>query len=119
MDMLRYHKFTIGWAWASDYGTAEDADQFRTLLAYSPYHNAQTSRPYPPTLVTTAERDDRVVPLHSFKYTAAMQHAQCGDAPIMIRIETRAGHGAGRPVQMVIDEATDQMAFLTWALGEG
>lgn len=112
MDMLRYHLFTIGWAWASDYGTADDPDEFRALLAYSPAHNARTDVPYPPLLVTTAARDDRVVPLHSFKYAAAIQHAQTGDAPILIRVEKRAGHGAGRPTQMLVQQAAEELGFL-------
>ena len=112
MDMLRYHMFTIGWAWASDYGTADDANEFRALLAYSPVHNVRTDAPYPPVLVTTAARDDRVVPLHSFKYAAALQHAQSGEAPILIRVEKRAGHGAGRPMHMLVRQAAEELGFL-------
>ncbi|NOT29753.1 MAG: S9 family peptidase, partial [Planctomycetes bacterium] len=117
LDMLRYHKFTIGWAWAGDYGTADDPAQFAALRAYSPLHNVRAGVRYPPTLVTTAERDDRVVPAHSFKFTAALQAAQAGEDPILIRIETRAGHGSGKPTAMQIEEAADLWAFLVRALG--
>jgi len=117
MDMLRYHKFTIGWAWASDYGTSDDPAQFQTLYAYSPYQNIKDGVSYPPTFVTTGDHDDRVVPGHSFKFTAAMQHAQAGAAPILIRVETRAGHGGGKPTSMVIDEIADRYAFLVKVLG--
>jgi prolyl oligopeptidase len=117
MDMLRFHKFTIGWAWVSDYGSAEKADQLAWLQAYSPLHNIKKGASYPPVLVTTADHDDRVVPAHSFKYTAALQAAQGGDAPVLIRIETKAGHGAGKPTTKIIDEATDILAFLVKTLG--
>jgi len=116
MDMLRYHLFTIGWAWASDYGTADDPEMFPVLQGYSPVHNA-TPQPYPATLIVTADHDDRVVPAHSFKFAAAMQAAQRGPDPILIRIETRAGHGAGKPVTMKIDEITDEWVFLVRTLG--
>ena len=112
MDMLRYHQFTIGWMWADDYGTSDDAEQFATLLAYSPLHNIQQGANYPATLIMTADHDDRVVPAHSFKYAAELQQAQGGDAPILIRIETRAGHGAGTPTSKRIEEAADRLAFL-------
>ena len=115
MDMLRYHLFTIGWAWASDYGTSEEEDMFPVLHSYSPVHNASPAS-YPATLITTADHDDRVVPAHSFKFAAAMQAAQTGPAPILIRIETRAGHSRGKPTSMRIDEATDEWAFLVRAL---
>ncbi len=117
MDMLRFHKFTIGWAWVDDYGSSDDAEQFKALLAYSPYHNLKDGTRYPATLVTTADTDDRVVPGHSFKFAAALQHAQAGDAPVLIRIETRAGHGAGKPTEKVIEEVADQYAFLVKNLG--
>ncbi|HEX8691589.1 MAG TPA: prolyl oligopeptidase family serine peptidase [Longimicrobium sp.] len=117
MDMLRFHKFTIGWAWVSDYGSPDDPQQFRTLYAYSPLHNIRAGTRYPAVLVTTGDHDDRVVPGHSFKYTAALQAAQVGDAPVLIRVETRAGHGAGKPTQMQIEEAADRWAFLVKALG--
>ena len=117
LDMLRYHLFTIGWAWAGDYGTVDDAEEFRALLAYSPLHNVRPGTCYPPTLITTADHDDRVVPAHSFKFAAALQAAQGCAEPILIRIETRAGHGAGKPTSMRIDEAADRWAFLVRALG--
>jgi prolyl oligopeptidase len=116
MDMLRFHRFTIGWAWTSDYGSADDPDQFRTLLGYSPLHNIQPGVAYPATLVTTGDHDDRVVPGHSFKFAAALQAAQAGDAPVVIRIDTDAGHGLGKPVSKLIDERADVLAFLELAL---
>jgi prolyl oligopeptidase len=117
MDMLRFHKFTIGWAWTSDYGCADDQEQFRTLLAYSPLHNLKAGGHYPATLVTTADHDDRVVPGHSFKFAAALQAAQAGDRPVLIRIQTKAGHGFGKPTAILIQELADSYAFLCWALG--
>lgn len=116
MDMLRFHRFTIGWGWTSDYGSADDPDQFRTLLAYSPLHNIRPGTHYPPTLITTGDHDDRVVPGHSFKFGAALQAAQAGDAPVIIRIDTDAGHGVGKPVSKLIDERADVLAFLEQAL---
>lgn len=117
MDMLRFHKFTIGWAWTSDYGCSEDdTDQFNTLYAYSPLHNLKPGTAYPPTLITTADHDDRVVPSHSFKFAARLQECNAGNNPVMIRIETRAGHGAGKPTSKQIDEAADMWAFLVRAL---
>jgi prolyl oligopeptidase len=113
LDMLRFHKFTIGWAWASDYGSAENGEEFKALLAYSPYHNLKPGVAYPPTLITTADHDDRVVPAHSFKFAARAQQYQAGDNPMLIRIETKAGHGAGKPVSKQIEERADQLAFLT------
>ncbi len=113
MDMLRFHKFTIGWAWKSDYGCAdEDEVQFRILYAYSPLHNLRAGTKYPATLITTGDHDDRVVPSHSFKYAAALQEAHEGDSPVLIRIETRAGHGAGKPTTKIIEEQADIFAFL-------
>ena len=117
MDMLRFHRFTIGWAWTGDYGSPDDAEQFRTLLAYSPLHTIRPGTAYPATLVTTGDHDDRVVPGHSFKFAAALQAAQAGEAPILIRIDTDAGHGAGKPVSKLIDERTDVLTFLELALG--
>jgi prolyl oligopeptidase len=118
LDMLRYHTASANaYAWSSDYGTVEDPEQFRALLAYSPVHNLQPGRCYPPTLVTTADHDDRVVPWHSFKFAAALQHAQSCDKPVLIRIETRAGHGAGKPTWMQVEDWANQWAFLTRALG--
>ena len=116
MDMLRFQKFTIGWAWVSEYGSSDDPAMFPVLHAYSPLHNIEAGTHYPPTLITTADHDDRVIPAHSFKYAAALQAAQGGTAPILIRIETRAGHGSGKPIAKQIDEATDELLFLTHAL---
>ncbi|HEV2131367.1 MAG TPA: prolyl oligopeptidase family serine peptidase [Longimicrobiaceae bacterium] len=117
MDMLRYHQFTIGRAWSVDYGTSEDPEGFRYLFAYSPLHNIEPGTCYPATLVTTADHDDRVVPGHSFKYAAALQAAQSCENPVLIRIETRAGHGAGKPTSKQIEEAADRWAFLVRSLG--
>ncbi len=112
LDMLRFHTFTIGWGWASDYGTSDDPEQFETLLAYSPLHNLRDGASYPATLVTTGDHDDRVVPGLSFKFAAALQHAQGGEAPILLRVETQGGHGAGKPTAMLIAERADVLAFL-------
>ncbi len=117
MDMLRFHTFTIGWAWASEYGSSDKPDEFAALRRYSPLHNIRAGARYPATLITTADHDDRVVPAHSFKYAATLQRAQGGPAPILIRIETRAGHGAGRPTSKVIEESVDALAFLVRELG--
>ncbi|GMV25010.1 MAG: hypothetical protein AMXMBFR58_10410 [Phycisphaerae bacterium] len=117
LDMIRFHKFTIGWAWASDYGNADaDAAEFKALMAYSPYHNVKKGTCYPPTLVTTADHDDRVYPAHSFKFAAALQEAQACENPVLIRIETRAGHGAGKPTAKRIEEAADIWGFLIKSL---
>jgi prolyl oligopeptidase len=112
LDMLRFHKFTIGWGWTSDYGSPDDPEEFKAIYAYSPYHNLKPGTPYPPTLITTADHDDRVVPAHSFKFAAAIQHANTGPHPTLIRIETRAGHGSGKPVSKQIEEDTDELSFL-------
>ncbi|BAC88566.1 prolyl oligopeptidase family serine peptidase [Gloeobacter violaceus] len=112
MDMLRFEQFTIGWAWVSDYGSSQDPEQFQALYAYSPLHNLKAGTRYPATLVTTADTDDRVVPGHSYKFTAALQAAQAGEGPVLIRIETKAGHGAGKPTTKLIEEAADRWAFL-------
>jgi prolyl oligopeptidase len=117
MDMLRFHKFTIGRAWTSDYGSADTKEGFDTLIKYSPLQNIKPGVAYPATLVTTGDHDDRVVPAHSFKFAAALQAAQAGDKPVLIRIETSAGHGAGKPVDKVIEEKADQIAFLVRELG--
>jgi len=117
MDMLRFQKFTIGAAWAADYGTSDDPEQFKVLRAYSPLQNIKPGIKYPAVMITTADHDDRVVPGHSFKYAATLQAAQAGEAPVLIRIETRAGHGAGKPVTKTIEEYTDRLAFLTRELG--
>lgn len=112
MDMLRYHKFTIGWGWAVEYGTSENEEQFGYIYKYSPLHNIRKGVAYPATLVTTADHDDRVVPAHSFKFAAEMQHCQAGEAPVLIRIDKNAGHGAGKPTSKRIDEAADVYSFL-------
>jgi prolyl oligopeptidase len=116
MDMLRFQHFTIGWAWTSDYGSSDDAADLATLLAYSPYHNLRVGENYPATLVTTGDHDDRVFPAHSFKFAAALQHAQGGTAPVLLRIETKTGHGAGKPTAKLIDEVADRYAFLVKTL---
>lgn len=112
MDMLRFQEWTAGRFWVADYGSRDKEDEFKALLAYSPYHNVRPGVCYPPTLITTADHDDRVFPAHSFKFAAAMQYAQACDNPILIRIETRAGHGAGKPTTKQIDEAADRWSFL-------
>ncbi|MFL5604516.1 MAG: prolyl oligopeptidase family serine peptidase, partial [Gemmatimonadaceae bacterium] len=112
MDMLRFQKFTIGWAWTSDYGSSDDPDQFKVLRAYSPLHNIKPGTCYPPTLAFTADHDDRVVPGHTFKFMATLQAAQSCPNPVLVRIETKSGHGAGRPTTKLIDEAADRFAFL-------
>lgn len=116
-DMLRFHKFTIGWAWISEYGSPEDPEEFKALYAYSPLHNLKPGTAYPATLITTADHDDRVVPAHSFKFAAALQAAQGGSQPILIRIDTKAGHGAGKPTAKLIEETADRWAFLVEVLG--
>jgi prolyl oligopeptidase len=116
MDMLRFQKFTIGWAWVSDYGSSDNPEEFKALRAYSPLHNIRAGNVYPPTLVTTADHDDRVWPAHSFKFAATLQEAQAGPAAILIRIETKAGHGAGKPTAKIIEELADRWAFLVRVL---
>jgi len=117
MDMLRFQEFTIGWAWTGEYGSSEDPEMFPVLRAYSPYHNLQPGVEYPAVMVTTADHDDRVVPAHSFKYAARLQACQAGDLPVLIRIQTKSGHGAGKPTTMIIQETADRYAFLWQALG--
>ena len=112
MDMLRFNQFSAGRFWTSDYGSSANADEFKALYAYSPLHNIKAGTKYPAVLVTTADHDDRVVPAHSFKYTATLQKAQAGDAPVLIRIETNAGHGAGKPTAKVSEEQADLFGFL-------
>lgn len=112
MDMLRFHKFTIGWAWTSDYGSPDHPEEFKALYAYSPLHSLKPGTSYPATMITTADHDDRVVPAHSFKFAAALQAAHTGSAPVLIRIETKAGHGAGKPTTKIIEEIADRWAFL-------
>ncbi len=115
MDMLRYHKFTIGWNWASDYGTSEDSkEMFEYLKAYSPLHNLKKGVSYPATLVTTADHDDRVVPAHSFKFAATLQECHAGTAPVLIRIDTKAGHGGGKPLAKVLEEQADIYSFILY-----
>jgi prolyl oligopeptidase len=117
LDMLRFHKFTIGWAWTSDFGSPDDPQEFAALLAYSPYHNVKPGTAYPPTLIATGDHDDRVFPAHSFKFAAALQAAQAGTAPALIRIETKAGHGLGKPTSKLIEEEADKWAFAVHVLG--
>lgn len=112
LDMLRYHRFTIGRAWAPEYGSSDDPQAFAWLYRYSPLHRVLPGTVYPPTLVMTGDHDDRVLPGHSYKFAAALQAAQAGTAPILLRVETAAGHGAGKPVQKLVDEAADRLAFL-------
>jgi prolyl oligopeptidase len=112
MDMLRFHRYTIGWAWTVEYGSADVAEDFPNLLGYSPLHNLKPGVRYPATMVTTGDHDDRVVPAHSFKFAARLQECQAGPAPALIRIEVRAGHGAGKPTAKLIEEAADKWAFL-------
>lgn len=116
MDMLRFHKFTIGWAWVAEYGSSENAAEFTNLYAYSPLHNLKPGTAYPATLIITADHDDRVVPAHSFKFAAALQAAHNGNAPVLIRIEIKAGHGAGKPTAKIIEEAADKWGFLVRVL---
>lgn len=117
MDMLRYHKFTVGWGWAVEYGSSDDAEQFGYLYKYSPLHNIRKGTCYPATLITTGDHDDRVVPAHSFKFAATMQAAQACDNPVLIRIETNAGHGAGKPTAKRIEETADVLSFMLWNTG--
>ena len=112
LDMLRFHKFTIGWAWCSEYGSPDNEEDFKILYAYSPLHNLKESTAYPATMITTADHDDRVVPAHSFKFAAALQAAHAGDNPVLIRIETKAGHGPGKPTTKIIEETADKWGFL-------
>jgi len=117
LDMLRFQEFTAGQFWRDEFGNIEKPDEFKSLRAYSPYHNIKEGTKYPPTLIMTADTDDRVVPMHSFKFAAALQRAQAGDAPILLRIETKAGHGHGTPVSKLIEVAADRWAFLVKELG--
>jgi prolyl oligopeptidase len=117
MDMLRYEKFTIGWAWAVEYGSVKDSANFKNLLSYSPLHNLKQGVEYPATMVTTADHDDRVVPAHSFKFAATLQEKHNGDNPVLIRIETKAGHGAGKPTSKIIEEYADIYSFAWYNMG--
>ncbi|MCO5332166.1 MAG: prolyl oligopeptidase family serine peptidase, partial [Ilumatobacteraceae bacterium] len=119
LDMLRFNQFTIGWAWESDYGSPQNPDEFKALYAYSPLHNIRPGVVYPPTLIATADPDDRVVPLHSFKFAATLQTAApAGGNPLLLRVETRAGHGLGKPTTKLIAEWADIYAFLAATLGK-
>jgi prolyl oligopeptidase len=117
LDLIRFHRFTIGWAWTSDYGSPDDPDDLAVLLRYSPYHRVQPGTAYPPVLLTTGDTDDRVVPAHSYKFVAALQHAQVGSAPVLLRVDVSAGHGAGKPVGKLLDERADVLAFHAHHLG--
>ncbi|MEM1215198.1 MAG: prolyl oligopeptidase family serine peptidase, partial [Bacteroidota bacterium] len=117
LDMMRYHRFTIGWAWAGDYGTSVDSVMADYLLSYSPVHNVEPLS-YPATLVTTADHDDRVVPAHSFKFAAELQHQQRGEEPVLIRIDKSAGHGAGTPVSKRVAEGADVLSFFFYHVEE-
>jgi prolyl oligopeptidase len=117
MDMLRFREFTVGKGWESDYGSVDNEDEFKALLAYSPYHNVRPNVNYPPTLILTGDHDDRVFPAHSFKFAAAMQDADPHGNPILIRIDLRAGHGAGKPVSKRVDEVADVYSFVLKAMG--
>jgi prolyl oligopeptidase len=112
MDMLRFHKYTCGWGWVDEFGSSDDPRYFKTLLGYSPLHNIREGIGYPATLVTTADHDDRVVPAHSFKFIATLQEKQAGGNPALIRIETEAGHGGGKPLSKTMNERADVLAFL-------
>ena len=116
MDMLRFHKFTIGWNWIADYGSSDNEAEFKALYAYSPIHNIKAGVNYPATLITTADHDDRVVPAHSFKYAAALQAAQAGDNPILIRVDTKSGHGASSTTKS-IEQTADLYSFIFYNLG--
>lgn len=116
MDMIRFHKFTIGWAWTGDYGSSENPKEFEALLRYSPFHNIRPGTSYPATLVTTADHDDRVVPGHSYKFIAALQKSQASELPVLIRVDEQAGHGAGKPVSRIIDEQADIFSFMMYHL---
>jgi prolyl oligopeptidase len=117
MDMLRFHKFTIGWAWVPEYGSSDNPDQFKYLYAYSPLHNIKKGVDYPATMVTTADHDDRVFPAHSFKYAATLQEMNSGKNPTLIRIETKVGHGAGTSTSKSIELLTDLYSFMFYNMG--
>ncbi|MFC1734229.1 prolyl oligopeptidase family serine peptidase, partial [candidate division KSB1 bacterium] len=117
LDMLRFHKFTIGWAWVGDYGSSDNKKDFKYLIKYSPLHNINSDIEYPATMVLTGDHDDRVVPAHSFKFIATLQEKNTGKNPVLIRVETDAGHGAGKPTNKQIEEATDMLSFMFYNLG--
>jgi prolyl oligopeptidase len=114
LDMLRFHKFTVGWGWVVEYGSSEDSVQFNTLLKYSPLHNLKKGTSYPATMITTADHDDRVVPAHSFKFAAALQASHEGERPVLIRVDVNAGHGAGKPTSKILDEHADIWSFVLY-----
>ena len=114
LDMLRYHLFTVGWGWVVEYGSSDDPEQFEYIYKYSPLHNIKEGVCYPATMITTGDHDDRVVPAHSFKFAATLQQAQGCDKPVLIRIDTNAGHGAGKPTAKRIAEAADILSFFFW-----
>jgi prolyl oligopeptidase len=116
MDMLRFHKFTIGWNWVADYGSSDDPEEFKALYAYSPLHNVKAGAKYPATLITTADHDDRVVPAHSFKYAATLQALASRENPVLIRIETKSGHGASSLTKQ-LETTADIYAFTMYNLG--
>jgi prolyl oligopeptidase len=117
LDMLKYHKFTIGWGWAVEYGSSEKKEQFDYLIKYSPLHNVKEGVNYPATMIMTADHDDRVVPAHSFKFAAELQSKQQKDGnPTLIRIDSKAGHGAGKPTTKLIEDAADMWSFILWNL---
>jgi prolyl oligopeptidase len=116
LDMLRYHKFTVGWGWAVEYGSSDSSSQFQYLYKYSPLHNVKPVS-YPATMVTTADHDDRVVPAHSFKFAATLQEKNTGTNPMLIRIDSKAGHGAGKPTAKVIEEQADIYSFIFYNMG--
>jgi prolyl oligopeptidase len=118
LDMLRFDQFTCGSFWVSEYGSPQNADEFKSLIAYSPLHNVKPGASYPATLIKTADHDDRVVPSHSYKFAAALQAAHRGDTPMLIDIDTKAGHGAGKPTAKIIESMTDTWAFLLHVLGQ-
>jgi prolyl oligopeptidase len=118
LDMLKYHKYTIGWGWAVEYGSSDKKEDFDYLIKYSPLHNVKAGINYPATLIMTADHDDRVVPAHSFKFAAELQSKQLNDGnPTLIRIDSKAGHGAGKPTTKLIEDATDMWSFVLWNLG--
>ncbi len=118
LDMLKYHKFTIGWGWAVEYGSSDKKEQFDYLIKYSPLHNVKAGVNYPATMIMTADHDDRVVPAHSFKFAAELQSKQLQTGnPVLIRIDKKAGHGAGKPTTKLIEDATDMYSFIFWNLG--
>jgi prolyl oligopeptidase len=116
LDMLRYHKFTIGWAWAVEYGSSDKKRDFKNLIKYSPLHNVKPGE-YPATMILTADHDDRVVPAHSFKFAAELQKQQQGDNAVLIRIDTQSGHGSGKPKTKLIEEWADIFAFTFYNMG--